>query len=65
MNEAGNGNCGEDESIPLMLIDEEAVVNVLFMYCSMTYYISLGSRNDIDKRPIDKFPSEEKIDIHV
>lgn len=32
MNEAGNGNCGDDESSPLMLTEAEAVVKVWFMY---------------------------------
>lgn len=32
MNAAGNGNCGEVESMPLMLIEVEADSKVWFMY---------------------------------
>lgn len=32
MKASGKGNCGDEESSPLMLIEDEAVVNVRDMY---------------------------------
>lgn len=41
MNAAGKGNCDEEESRPLMLIEAEAVVNVSFMYYNPLFRIQL------------------------
>jgi hypothetical protein len=37
VNAAGNGNCGDDESSPLMLMEEEAVVKVRLMNYSISF----------------------------
>lgn len=41
MSAAGNGNCDEEESIPLMLIEFDAVPKVLWMYCCRSESVSL------------------------
>jgi hypothetical protein len=41
VNAAGKGNCGEEESIPLMLIEADAVSKVLFMYYLRLAYMEL------------------------
>ena len=39
VNDAGKGNWAEEESSPLMLIEEEAVVNVLVIYYFTSQYL--------------------------
>lgn len=59
VNDAGKGNCGDEESIPLMLIEVDAVEKVVFMYfflisvscahpfcmCFFSVYVFSGGRS--------------------